>query len=272
MTKPNIYLDAMKDKDQIVRLDIKTDREAIIERARWCGIGPGAKLLEVGCVSGKTSSILHELVQPGGKVIGIDHSAERIRYAIENYGGKGIDFKVMDVLGPMEELGQFDFIWVQFFLEFFRAEAQSIVKKLSSLLNPEGHLCLLDLDYNCLNNYQLPEHMEKINSIIVGKMEMDHNFDPYIGRKLYSFLYDIKCRDIQVNLTAHHLIYGDIKPEDEYNWIKKVELAAHLSENIFKEYPGGLDSFISDYKIFLQDKRRFIYSPLIICKGKRPEI
>ncbi len=272
MKPTNIYLDSMKDQDQIRRLDIKTDPDAVKERALWCGIGPGSRVLDVGCVSGKVSSILHDLVQPGGEIIGIDQSEERIKYAIENFGKSGIDFRVMNILESLEGLGKFDFVWVQFFLEFFRTEAFDIVKKLSSLLKSDGFMCLIDLDYNCLNNYKMPEHMESINNKIINRMESNYNFDPYVGRKLYSFLYDLEFRDIKVHLSAHHLIYGEIQPEDTYNWIKKLELAANLSGDIFNEYPGGRDSFFLDYKNFIQDKRRFIYSPLITCKGKNPEI
>jgi len=34
---------------------------------------PGASVLDVGCGSGYLMGILHELVQPGGKAVGIDH-------------------------------------------------------------------------------------------------------------------------------------------------------------------------------------------------------
>ncbi|MCU0822010.1 MAG: class I SAM-dependent methyltransferase [Spirochaetes bacterium] len=271
MQTSNIYLDAMKDRDQIKRLDIKTDPAAIKERARSCGIGPGARVLDVGCVSGKVSSILHELVQPDGEIVGIDQSPERIKYAAENFGNKGIDFKVMNILGPLDELGEFDFVWVQFFLEFFRAEAPEIIKKLSSCLKPNGYLCLLDLDNNCLCHYGFPEQINTVITKIIESSARNHNFDPFIGRKLYTYIYDAGYRDIEVNLTAHHLIYDEIKPEDEFNWIKKVELAARMAGDEIKKYPGGFDSFFEDYKKFLRDHRRFIYSPLIMCKGKRPE-
>jgi SAM-dependent methyltransferase len=270
MRKENIYFDSMKSKDQITRLDIKTDSEAIKERAQLCGIGPGARVLDAGCFSGKVSSILNELVQPEGEVVGIDHSEERIRYAIDNFGNKGIDFQVMDFNGPLGELGQFDFVWMQFVLEFFREESPDIVKRFTSCLKPDGYLCLLDLDYNCLNYYQLPDDMEVMLHKVIKKLEMEHNFDPYAGIKLFSYLYDLNYRDIQVNLVPHHLIYGDLKSTDDLNWARKVELASQLVIDIFDEYTGGYDSFFSDFEKFFNDPRRFCYSPLIICKGKKP--
>ncbi len=268
MKKSNIYL--MENSDEALRLDIKTNPEAIQERARWCGIGPGARVLDVGCGSGKTSSILHDLVQPDGQIVGIDYSDERIRYAVDHFGNKGIDFKIMDFNAPLDGLEKFDFIWIQFLLEYFRKEASDIIKKLTFCLKPDGHLCLLDLDYNSLNHYQLPENMESILLKIIKELEKNHNFDPFVGRKLYSYLYDIGYRDIQVHVVTHHLIYGNLKYEDNFNWTKKLELAAQLVIDVFDEYPGGYDCFFSDFKKFFNNPRRFSYTPLMICKGMKP--
>ncbi len=101
-------------------------------------------------------------------------------------------------------------------------------------------------------------------------MQLNYNFDPYAGRKLYSYLYDLDYRDIQLHLVAHHLIYGELKPEDVFNWTKKFELGTKLVKDVFDEYPGGYDCFFNDFYKFFNDPRRFTYSPLIICKGKKP--
>ena len=44
----------------------------------------------------------------------------------------------------------------------------------------------------------------------------------YCGRKLYSFLYDLGFEQIRVNIVPHHLIYGEIRDLDFFNWIKKI--------------------------------------------------
>ena len=56
----------MENPDESVRLDVKTDVEAVRNQAAWCGVKPGLRILDVGCGSGKTSSILHEMIQPQG--------------------------------------------------------------------------------------------------------------------------------------------------------------------------------------------------------------
>lgn len=269
MKKTDSYL--MENPEEALRLVIKTEPDDIMKQAQWCGIGPGARVLDVGCGSGKVTSILHEMVQPGGFVLGVDFSRERIAYAREEFGSKeGIDFQIMNFTSPMDMLDQFDFIWVRFILEYFLKESFSIIKNLISCLNKEGVLCLIDLDYNCLNHYPIPEEMENTLQKLMLVMSKDFNFDPYIGRKFYTYLFDHGFRDIQIHLMAHHLIYGDLRSQDHFNWMKKIEIASTKALDVFKEYPRGSEGFMQDFEAFFKDPRRFTYTPLIMCKGKRP--
>ena len=80
MEKSDSYL--MEHPDEALRLDIKTNPEEVRKQARMCGIGPGARVLDAGCGSGKTTSILHELLQPGGEVVGVAQHPLRLEPAI----------------------------------------------------------------------------------------------------------------------------------------------------------------------------------------------
>ena len=97
-----------------------------------------------------------------------------------------------------------------------------------------------------------------------------HGFDPYVGRKLYSYLYDLGCQDIEMRMQAHHLIYGELSETDRFNWLAKAEAVRNLPDLFAQEYPGGYQDFLSEFTAFLEDRRRFIYTPLILCKGKKP--
>ncbi len=261
----------MENSEEAFRLEIKTDPEAVRQQARWCGVKPGLRVLDVGCGIGKTTTILHEMAQPGGSACGIDFSTDRIAYAKTHYGQlSGIDFSVCDFKEPLKDIGQFDLIWVRFVLEYFLAESQEIVKNISLMLKPGGMLCLLDLDYNCLSHYELPPMIGNLLPRLMKRLEEKFNFDIYAGRKLYSYLYDQGFQDIQVDLAAHHLFFGSIKASDVYNWMKKIEVNANRFMDLFDDYPGGCAAFIDDFNKFLIDPRRFTYTPLILCKGMKP--
>ena len=269
MKPPPVYL--MENGEEAVRLDVKTDPEVVRRQAAWCGIKPGMRVLDVGCGSGKPASIFREMVEPGGTVVGIDYSPERIAYATNHYGQKpGIDFVIRDLTKPIEDLGQFDIIWVRFVLEYYRRESPEIVRNLCPLLKPGGCLCLIDLDYNSLNHYELSVPMASILPKLMAALDEKHNFDTYAGRKLYSYLYDQDFENIEVELMAHHLIYGTARDADVFNWLTKVRVIVEKMEGLFAEYPGGAEEFLREFEHFFLDPRRFTYTPLILCKGTRP--
>ena len=269
MKSDKMYL--MENEEENIRLEVKTNPEAVKEQALWCGVKPGLRVLDAGCGPGKTTSILHEIIQPGGSIVGVDFSEERINYAREHYGGKsGIDFDVHDLRDSLDDLGQFDIIWVRFILEYYRAGSHDIVRNLKSCLKPGGYLCLLDLDHNCLNHYELPPGMKELLPELMARVDEEYNFDTYAGRKLYSYLYDNGYEEIDVHLMPHHLIYGKISDGDAFNWIKKVEVASVKLRDMFNDYSGGYEAFFADFERFFYDTRRFTYTSLILCKGMKP--
>jgi SAM-dependent methyltransferase len=268
MEPKNNYL--MENEEEALRLNLKTDPAAVRKQAHWCGIKAGLRVLDLGCGSGMTTDIFHAMVQPGGSVIGVDFSEERIAGALRSYGGKpGIDFLVRDIRKPIKDIGTFDIIWVRFILEYFRKESKELVGNLKDLLNPGGWLCLLDLDYNCLNHYELPEPLKDILPKLMVFLDEEYNFDTFAGRKLYSYLFDGQYENLQVELMAHHLIYGMAKESDIFNWTKKIEVTADLLQPLFSGYPGGVEGFKEDFRKFFVDPRRFTYTPLIMCKGMK---
>jgi SAM-dependent methyltransferase len=229
------------------------------------------RVLDAGCGPGKTTAILHNMVGPGGSVVGVDYSSERLAYAEKHYGGQqGIDFILHDLRKPMQGIGTFDIIWVRFVLEYHRTNSLSIISNLRTLLKPEGYLCLIDLDYNCLSHYELPPQIGDLLPKLMAYLDEQYDFDTFAGRKLYAYLYDNHFENIELDLMAHHLIYGEAREADIFNWLKKVTVGADKLEHLFGNYPGGYSAFTEDFKTFFLDPRRFTYTPLILCKGMRP--
>lgn len=261
----------MENLEEALRLEIKTDPEAVREQALWCGLKPGLRVLDAGCGPGKVSAILYEIIEPGGRLLAADYSEALIQHATKRYGDRrGMEFILHDLREPLQQTAAFDFIWARFVLEYNLEESVDIVKNLDALLKPGGTLCLLDLDYNCLTHYELPRKMEKVLFHLMRQLEKKFNFDPYAGRKLYAYLFDLGYEGIEVCLSAHHLFYGSMKDHDMFNWLKKVEVVSRKAGEAFAKYPGGSRGFIEDSQLFFSNPRRFTYTPLIICKGVKP--
>lgn len=266
MNSPTYF---MESEAESLRLDLKTDPGAVEEQARWAGVVPGMRVVDLGCGAGKTTHILHRLVQPGGEVVGIDGSPRRIAYAMETFSESGITYLQRDVRAPLVDVGSFDLVWIRFLLEYFADESFAIVKGAYQALAPDGTICLIDLDQNCLGHFGASERLERTMRNVVLAMQRQYGFDPFVGRKLYSYLYDLGCQDIEVRMSAHHLIYGELSEIDRFNWLSKAEATRNTTGLFADDYPGGYEEFRSELCIYLDHPRRFIYTPLIMCKGKK---
>jgi ubiquinone/menaquinone biosynthesis C-methylase UbiE len=261
----------MESNEEALRLDLKTDGRVVTEQALWAGIKAGMRVADLGCGSGKTSFFLNKLVQPNGETLALDFAEQRINYAKANYLDPNLKFLCKDIREPLAELGMFDFIWVRFVLEYYLSTSFDIVKHIYSILKPGGIMCLIDLDYNCLSHFGIPTRLEKAMFGIIKTLEKNADFDSFTGRKLYSYLYDLGCKNIDIRLDAHHLIFGELKDTDAFNWMKKVEIAGKNSGYQFNEYGGGYEEFLEEFKRFFSDLRRFTYTPAICCRGCKPK-
>jgi SAM-dependent methyltransferase len=260
----------MENDDEAIRLDLKTDGRKVEEQARWAGLRAGQRVADLGCGSGKTTFHLNRLAQPGGNTLGVDIAAQRIDFARRHYRAEGLEFLVKDIREPLDELGRFDFIWIRFVLEYYRAQSFDLVRHAAEALRPGGTLCLIDLDCNCLRFHGFPARAERAVSRIMERLEAYCNFDPYVGLKLYAYLYDLGFEDIEVMVAPHNLIYGTFQENEKFNWRKKAEIAGKLSGYGFEEYPGGYEEFIAELDALFLDPRVFTYTPLLVCRGRRP--
>jgi SAM-dependent methyltransferase len=268
MKKESEYL--MESDEEIARLEKKTDINILHQQAQWAGLRPGMRVADIGCGAGITTRALFQIAQPGGQAVGVDMSPQRVAHAQQTYGAPGLSFERRDVIGNLTDLGEFDFIWVRFFLEYHRSRAFDIVRNLARITKPGGILCLIDLDYNCLNHFGMSDRLSSALQGVMHTLEREADFDPRVGIKLYSFLYDLGFEHVDVTLAAHHLIFGDLGEVDNFNWTKKVEVAGRGSGYAFNEYPGGYEEFAEEFREFFAHPRRFTYTPLIACRGQRP--
>ena len=259
----------MESHDEIERLERKTGFDAVEKQSRWAGLRKGMRVADIGCGSGRTSSFLKKITGDHGEIVGIDISPERLDYARRTYGSETLTFVEKNIYHSLEDLGKFDFIWVRFLLEYHREKQYQLVRSFSEMLNPGGVLCLIDLDHNSLNHYGLTPRLEKAISDGMDSLVRHSDFDPYAGRKLYTHMYDLDLKDIDVNVSTHHLLYGELNENDSYNWFKKITVGMGKSKYTFPDYPGGFEEFAKECNEFISDPRRFTYTPLVCCRGVR---
>ena len=228
----------MEHDNESRRLVMKTRKTRVLDQASWAGLKSGMRVLDLGCGAGVTTSFFAETVRPGGSAMGLDGSSERISYAREQY--PEAEFQCRDIYSDLTDLGTFDFIWLRFFLEYHARGYVEILKNAVELLNPGGILCAADLDHNCLNHYPIDPDLEAALYGLTIHLNRNLEWDPFIGRKLYTALYDLGLTEIDVRIDAHHCICGVMNDVDEMNWLSKLKIAAQNSAYAFPNYQEGL--------------------------------
>ncbi len=257
-------------ENELNRLVGKTDSQTVISQAVWAGIKPGMKVIDVGCGPGITTASLARAVGPEGRVVGIDRSAERLEYARSNCGLSNVLYIQRNFFDDLSDLGDFDFIWARFILEYFLEESFQLVSHVTKSLKPGGICCLADLDHNCLSHYGASERLSLTFQKIADAQMRNNNFDPYVGRKLFTYLYDLGFNDIKADVQMHHMVCGELSEHDRFNWGHKIEVAGRRSGWTFDDYADGFAGFEREFREYFSNPRRFVYTPLIIARGVKP--
>ena len=260
----------MESGGETLRLELKTDPVVVVQQARWAGLHPGMRVADVGCGPGKTTATLFEAASPGGAAVGIDAAKERVDYALKHYGGGGITFACGNALQELQGLGQFDFVWCRFLFEYYREHAGELFQGLDRLVRPGGILCLVDLDCNCMIYDGMPERLDLTVQEILRCLGETTGFDPYAGRRLYGLLFDHGYHEIDVQVGAHNLLFGPASEAAMHNWRQKLQMAVAKSGCVLSRYPGGTAEFLAEFETHFNHPRRFSYTPLIACRGRKP--
>lgn len=268
----------MENGDENIRLALKTNPDVVKRQAAWAGIGPGMRVLDVGCGSGVTTMALAELVGQHGHVVGLDISEERIQGAKDNSKGySNISFVRHDIRQPYQGPVPFDAVWARFILEYFRKEQREIVINFVRSLRVGGIVVLADSDNNSMGHYGHSDRLHQTMIDFMGRLERDFNFDAFAGRKLYRHLYELGFANISCMMEPHHLIYGPLGESDAYNWMRKIELTAEQSGcqfeayagKEFSHYPNRYKAFEAEFENYFTDPARFCYTPLMIVRGEK---
>jgi SAM-dependent methyltransferase len=260
----------MESDAETLRLEVKTDPLPVLQQARWAGLHPGMRVADVGCGPGKTTATLFEAAGPGGEAVGIDIFEERLAYARDNYARPGLSFVCGNALQELGDLGGFDFVWCRFLFEYYREQAEALFCGVDRLVRPGGILCLVDLDHNCMNYDGLPKRLEQTVREILRGLEEVTGFDPFAGRRLYGRLYDHGYTEIDVQVGAHNLLFGQVEALVMQNWRQKLCMAIRKAAPPLTLYPGGEAEFLADFEEHFSHPRRFSYAPIIACRGRKP--
>jgi SAM-dependent methyltransferase len=118
--------------------------EEVLRRA---GVGPGMRVVDLGCGTGDVSFLAARLVGPAGTVIGVDRSAEAVAVAERRAAGAGLDnvsFVVQD-LSELNLTAPADALVGRLVLMYL-ADPAATVRRLLEQLQPGGVVAFQEMD------------------------------------------------------------------------------------------------------------------------------
>ena len=220
----------MEDPREAMRLELKVDPHAWVQKYVARKMRTGARVLSVGCGPGV---ILRELCMLDSSIraTGLDISEERVREAKQrNRENAQANFVRGDAQAMDFASNSFDLVYSRMLLEYLK-DKEGAVNEMVRVCKQGGVVLLQDLDGQLLWHYPEDPGVQGTVEKVVRALAAT-GFDPFVGRKLFSLAHRAGLKNIDVQVECYHLIAGEIEPAILKQWELKLEIAgaqlAHL--------------------------------------------
>jgi SAM-dependent methyltransferase len=135
------------DPAEVARYRMMAERARAAEAGLWrlAGVGPGARVADVGCGPGALLPLLAAEVAPGGDVTGVDGDPAAVAAATAYTAGvERVSVRQAPADATGLPAGAFDTVTVRHVLAHNGGREQAVVDHLATLLRPGGCLYLVD--------------------------------------------------------------------------------------------------------------------------------
>jgi SAM-dependent methyltransferase len=113
---------------------------------RAAGIGPGMRVLDVGCGAGHVSQLVAQLVEPNGAVVGIDRDNGGLDYARAHVSSTAdVSFVQGDFRDPAAVDEDFDAVVGRYVL-MYQADPIDAMHTLAARVRPSGVVAFVEMD------------------------------------------------------------------------------------------------------------------------------
>ena len=187
--EPNRYVLGHSDHE-LERLEQQAEifADATEDVLRRAGVGPGMRVLDVGCGAGDVTLIAARLVGPAGSVLGVDHAPEAVRTArrrAEAVGQGNVSFEQTDVTAG-GGAGSFDAVVGRFILMHL-ADPADTVGRLKGRVRSGGVIAFIEMDIGAA--VAIPEMplFERCKGWLVD-LYRKVGVEPDMGSRLYATL------------------------------------------------------------------------------------
>jgi SAM-dependent methyltransferase len=267
MNKDSLKGYIMEDPREAIRLELKVDPEAWVQKYVTRHIRPGVEVLSVGCGPGvilRAASALHPTI----KAAGIDISVDRIEEAIQrNRENPHVKFVCGDAHAMQFPSDSFDFVFSRMLLQYLQ-EKERAVAEMVRVCRPGGVVLLQDLDGQLLWHYPEDPLVQGTVRKVVAALAAT-GFDPFVGRKLFWLARMAGLKNLNAQVECYHLIVGEIDPLILQQWELKLEIARPRLVRVL----GSEGEALQQTRRFLEYLSRpdtLTYSTMFTITGEKP--
>lgn len=266
MTQPLSYL--MDDPREAKRLAEKVNPAEWIDKYFAPHLFSARRVLDVGCGPGVIAAKIARRYA-NLEIVGIDLSAERIKEAKNNFAhlpNTKAQRAEANAL-PFAD-NSFELIYCRFLLEYL-PDPVGAISEMVRVCKPNGKVLLQDLDGQLLWHYPQDAELEKDLNAVVEALSKT-GFDPFIGRKLFSYANAAGLKEVKARADSYHLFAGKI---DEHNlklWQLKLDIALPAIAKILGSQQAAQD-LKRRFLEYLLREDTLTYSVVFTIEGSKPE-
>jgi SAM-dependent methyltransferase len=257
----------MEDPREAQRLLDKVDPDAWIAKFLEPHLVGVKSFLSVGCGPGV---FLRELANsyPMMNVVGVDVSSSRVRDAAQRLSGlSNARVHVGDAMSLPFDTDSFDLVFSRFLLEYV-PDKQGAVREMARVCTPGGVILLQDLDGQLIWHFPEDSELQAAIENVLRHMARS-GFDPFVGRKLFSFCLDAALTGVRVQVDPYHLYAGSIGEKDLTNWQAKLEIAQTQIKAALGSDQAAQE-FSDRFLAYLGDPETLTYSCLFTVTANKP--
>jgi ubiquinone/menaquinone biosynthesis C-methylase UbiE len=257
----------MEDPREALRLELKVDPDAWVQKYLAHRVCPSAVVLSVGCGPGVILRAVTNL-NSSIRATGLDVSELRLEQAKErNRENSRVQFVCGDAQSMEFLSGSFDLVYCRMLLQYLK-EKERAVSEMARVCKPGGTVLLQDLDGQLLWHYPGDPKVQRTLEKVVTALAAT-GFDPFVGRKLFWLAQNAGLTNIDVQVECYHLIAGEADQHILRQWEMKLEIARPQLSRIL----GSESEAQEQSRAFLEFLRRpdtLTYSTVFTVAGEKP--
>jgi len=256
----------MEDPREALRLELKVDPDAWVQKYLAHRVCPGAEVLSVGCGPGVILRAVTNL-DSSIRATGIDVSQGRLQQAMEkNRENSRVKFICGDAQSMEFRSNSFDLVYCRMLLQYLK-EKERAVSEMARVCKPGGTVLLQDLDGQLLWHYPDEPAVQQTLEKVVAALAAT-GFDPFVGRKLFWLARNAGLTNLDVQAECYHLIVGEADARILKQWELKMEIARPLLSRVL----GSEREAKEQSRAFLEFLRRpdtLTYSTVFTVAGEK---